>query len=640
MSLPGGDGQGVSSNLMAQAAAVCAVLAIFGLRSVPIRWIVRGLALFSGLLLARFGELGAEDGLTGSWKVLVWLGALGAALVLAPSSRAVPGAAAGMTVRADSLPDPTTSLFNDSSAGPGSEANGSEANRSGRQRGSGQRGSGRGRRRSQAGVPAALMIASVTLVGAIALLLGPRISNSFPTGSSASNLIDRAANREDNSLVARDVLDMTSRPALTDKVVMTVRSPIGTFWRTEIFDRWDGARWTRSDGGAGRLLASGSVVSAPDDIAAKRGTTTVQQFRIESGFATAVPSAASPVRVESKYGLAQRPNGTITSPFEPLGVGSTYTVESRQMNLNAESLSAQVPARKLGTDGDALARAVMDQYGRSPVATDRVRDLARSVTSGAKSDMAKVKAIEGWMDTNTTYSLDAPLSPKGVDVVDHFLFDSQEGWCEQIASSFVVLARLSGVPARLVTGFAPGQWDPVGRRFVVREREAHAWTEVWFPESGWVPFDPTADVPLSGSAEAAAGADARDWREVGGILLLIVGLVALSASPLARFVERQGARLRERRARRSLIKGHWDVAAAKRLERIGASAGRKREPSETLARYGAAVSEVVGDPRVGQVGVLLDREAYGPGGPKGSGEVPASGRADAEAFVESVLSDH
>ena len=88
----------------AEAAALCAVLAMFGLRSVPIRWIVRGLALLSGMLLARFGEFGALGGLGGSWRVLVWLGTTAAALALAPSSRAVPGRAPGVVIRAEDLP--------------------------------------------------------------------------------------------------------------------------------------------------------------------------------------------------------------------------------------------------------------------------------------------------------------------------------------------------------------------------------------------------------------------------------------------------------------------------------------------------------------------------------------------------------
>ncbi len=98
---------------------------------------------------------------------------------------------------------------------------------------------------------------------------------------------------------------MTTRPRLTDRVVMTVRSPIASFWRAETFDVWDGSAWTRSDDGA-RLLADGVVEPSPEDVAAARGDESTQEFRIEIGFATAVPSAATAVQVESAQQLAQR----------------------------------------------------------------------------------------------------------------------------------------------------------------------------------------------------------------------------------------------------------------------------------------------------------------------------------------------
>ena len=86
------------------------------------------------------------------------------------------------------------------------------------------------------------------------------------------------------------------------------------------------------------------------------------------------------------------------------------------------------------------------------------------MTAGATTTFDKVRAIEDWMGAHTEYSLNAPLSPPNVDVVDDFLFRSRIGWCEQIASSLVVLARSVGIPARLVTGFVPGTQDALTGR--------------------------------------------------------------------------------------------------------------------------------------------------------------------------------
>ncbi len=570
----------------AEAAALCAVLAMFGLRSVPIRWVVRGLTLVSGMLLARFGEFGALGGLGGSWRVLVWLGSTAAALALAPSSRAVPGRAPGVVIRAEDLP-PAADL-----AGRPGERDHVDQLTEGPPP------------RSRGGVPVALVVAAIALIGASSLLLGPRVSNSFPVGSSVGDIVDLGDNRGDNVLVASDTLDMTKRPRLSDRVVMTVRSRLASFWRTETFDEWDGSTWTRSGGARGSYLQDGQVIASPDDLAAIEGTDSTQEFRIEVGFATAVPSAPSPVQVDSDQQLAQRPDGTLVSPMRPLSRGTTYTVTSRQLPLTPELLRAG--------DARAIPDSILEDYARPPVATERTVELAREITDGVEGNFEKVRAIERWMDDNTEYSLDAPLSPEGVDVVDHFLFDSRLGWCEQIASSLVVMARIAGVPARLVTGFAPGEWDAVGGRFVVRERDAHAWAEVWFPEAGWVTFDPTAQVPLAGTEEATPGAAAVDWREVVGALLLVVGVVSLAAGPVRRFVERRGERIRARRRHRRLVRERWDVAEEARIEAVGRAAGRAREPQETVAAYAGAVAELTGDAELAERGRAVDEHRYAP----------------------------
>ena len=626
-SLPGGRGGTDRLGVAVQAATVCAVLAMFGLRSVPIRWIVRGLALMSGMLLARFGELGTQDGLQGSWRVLLWLAALGGALVLAPSSRLVPGVDPGTIVQADQTPEPK---IHDAGFG-------------GRAVGGGERPARKVRARG--GVPTALIVAAVALIGASSLLIGPRAANQFPTGPSAGDLADLGDGGPDNALVARDTLDMTTRPRLSAQVVMSVRSPTVSFWRTETFDRWNGSQWTRSGGRSGRLVENGRVVSSPEDIAAQEGETTTQDFRLETVYATALPAAASAVRVETSEEIAQRADGTLWSPGAPVGRGTTYSVRSRQMPVDGTSLRDTGSAGQAAADGDDTAETVLARYAEPPQTTDRVRSLALRVTAGANNDFDRIRALEAWMGDNTTYSLEAPLAPRGVDVVDDFLFESQEGWCEQIASSLVVMARVAGVPARLATGFAPGEYDGVGGRFVVRERDAHAWAEVWFPETGWVPFDPTAEVPLSGTEEATAGADARDWREIAGAVLLLVGVIALAAGPLRRLVRRWSSKASTERHQRRAEREHWDAAAEAQLERIGAAHGRARRAAETVTVYSAAVGSLLDDERVGQVGVIVDRIRYGAGAgsdsasPDHESSGASVGPTD-EVFVEDVLSSY
>jgi protein-glutamine gamma-glutamyltransferase len=90
------------------------------------------------------------------------------------------------------------------------------------------------------------------------------------------------------------------------------------------------------------------------------------------------------------------------------------------------------------------------------------------------------------------YSLTPPTLD--FDSVDDFLFHTREGFCGHYASAFVALMRAGGIPARVVTGYLGGEWNPVGGYFLIRQSDAHAWTEVWIDGRGWRRVDPTAIV--------------------------------------------------------------------------------------------------------------------------------------------------
>ena len=81
-------------------------------------------------------------------------------------------------------------------------------------------------------------------------------------------------------------------------------------------------------------------------------------------------------------------------------------------------------------------------------------------------------------------------------MVDYFLFDLKEGYCDYYATSMAILARAAGLPSRLVVGYASGDYDPANNRYVVTEADAHSWVEIYFTGRGWVEFEPTASLPL------------------------------------------------------------------------------------------------------------------------------------------------
>ncbi|MGB6143654.1 MAG: transglutaminase domain-containing protein, partial [Rhodanobacter sp.] len=121
------------------------------------------------------------------------------------------------------------------------------------------------------------------------------------------------------------------------------------------------------------------------------------------------------------------------------------------------------------------------------------------------------EALALFHDGGFRYTL-AP-APLGRDAMDDFLFATREGYCEHYSSAFTVLMRAAGIPARVVTGYQGGYWNKLGNYLLVRNSDAHAWSEVWLAGRGWVRVDPTAAVRperVSLGAAAAAG-DQLDW---------------------------------------------------------------------------------------------------------------------------------
>ncbi len=551
-------------------------LAVLALPSVPTRLSTLACVAASGLLMVRFVGKGAVD------VVLVAMWGAGVVAVLVLTQRIAPDGG-----RSPSSP-------------PDRSASGATRPR-----------------RGWLAASARLFVLAGAAVAVLAVLLAPLFSRGASAGQRSGSFDPAGVASSSPSLRASDSLDTTTRPQLDDTLLMTIQADRPAYWRGEVFDRWNGRTWTRTDGSTRRVIDPGGDRLPPDplDPDPAGGQLLRQHVRIESSFSDVVFAAPEPESVDVPTTAFERADGTLFSIG--MGKGATYTVTSRQLPVTRADL-----ARASG----AVPESVRSRYGAAPVTTDRVRELADRLTAGASTTLEKVQAVEAWMGSHTTYSIDAPLAPAGVDVVDHFLFVSHQGWCEQIASSEVVLLRAAGVPARLATGFVPDEVDPVSGAYQVRAKDAHAWTEVWFPGVGWQDFDPTASVPLAG--ESHAPGSILGWlRDHVALVLVAAGLVvvAVAAWPgLRRRRSRRGG-TRRRPSRRS-----WAGTQLARLEVIGlARADRRRPASETAGRYAAAVAGRLRDERLPGVGTAIDASLYG-------GPLPSAAE---RAAVERTLAD-
>ena len=168
----------------------------------------------------------------------------------------------------------------------------------------------------------------------------------------------------------------------------------------------------------------------------------------------------------------------------PLGNQFQYSVELYSMKKNNENLT-----QLLRNSSSGLYNSYLQLPAGLPT---RVGELAHEITSSAKSDYDRAKAIESYLSMNYMYTLEPGKVPNHRDLVDYFLFDHKQGYCTYYASAMTVLARSIGIPARYVEGYVLPSRPTQGITYDVTNKQAHAWVEVYFEGFGWIPFEPTS----------------------------------------------------------------------------------------------------------------------------------------------------
>jgi len=277
---------------------------------------------------------------------------------------------------------------------------------------------------------------------------------------------------------------------------------------------------------------------------------------------------------------------------------------------------------------------------RVPRSRERLRDLALTVTSGAKDAGEAARRIVDYLRATCRYSLESPWR-FSKDPVSDFLFLRREGHCELFAGSMTVLLRSMGIPARMVGGYSGGDLGPRGRLAHVRQSNAHTWVEVWLgDEEGWRAFDPTPAESVPGLSRAGMVARLRWTADRVQVFwdryVLTFGLqdqldmVTAATSTVLGMARRVrpgvaalwsaaltvvgvglwwlGRRRRRRGGRREAAR----VVA--RIERVLRRAGVQVTPSDTPRDLAAAVASLWpgAAPLAGELAGVLEAELYGP----------------------------
>ena len=130
--------------------------------------------------------------------------------------------------------------------------------------------------------------------------------------------------------------------------------------------------------------------------------------------------------------------------------------------------------------------------------TDKIQYIANNMAAKTESIKERTQLVMDYLKKSCNYSLEQPELLPGEEPVEKFLFNNMPGTCQHYSTAMVLLLRCMGIPSRVVNGYMMNEWNETGRFFTVRQSHAHAWVEVFFPKSGWVPFDPT---PLDDNIE-------------------------------------------------------------------------------------------------------------------------------------------
>jgi transglutaminase-like putative cysteine protease len=417
-----------------------------------------------------------------------------------------------------------------------------------------------------------------------------------------------------------------------DALVFEASTDERHYWRGESKDEYTGRGWRNS-------LEIEEVVH-PDDIAE---TIDMHNARFIGDQVETDPIRSEVRFAERRYSTVFYPGDLVSVEANPKSGFAMVDMISGNIRMLKDEGGSPIMLREYSLETEyprystvALKEATMEavpqdmqeRYTQLPdTLPDRVGQLAREITKEHASPYDKVKEIEGFFRRNGYQydTEDVPVPGKDEDYVDQFLFETQRGYCDNFSTSMVVMLRTIDIPARWVKGFTSG--DIVtrdGDRFIteVRNKNAHSWVEVYFPEIGWVPFEPTrtfynpytferddledsesndptspAFDPLEGELEgleqgdmefdlsAYGGGSSNDhWYQSKGLLFFLSLIVLSLAAFLVIFWKNiilSWAIIRYRQTEGN----QWVIKSYELLIRYLGRFVMKREPSQTMREY-------------------------------------------------------
>jgi transglutaminase-like putative cysteine protease len=314
-------------------------------------------------------------------------------------------------------------------------------------------------------------------------------------------------------------------------LLFRVASDGAHYWKATNLDSFDGVAWRRGSRSPEPALGDPNVIRAAGlgAIGPHPDWVDAINFEVRELNSEWVIGAGTTLALRRLHAF---PNPDATWELdEPLRVGDSYSALAYSPEPSAAAMRAAPPAfpaeanRYTGfslPSGPGYVQAPFWSPDQGPVLASRLAGgpyeqtyaLAREVSAGAATPYDAARRLELHLRGNYAYDQD----PGEHDYpLPAFLFEDRRGYCQQFSGAMALMLRMIGIPSRVASGFSPGGRDPRRGVFLVEDVDAHSWVEVYFPEIGWVPFEPTpAAAPAEGQVDDNAVTDTAGGPAISG----------------------------------------------------------------------------------------------------------------------------
>ena len=282
-------------------------------------------------------------------------------------------------------------------------------------------------------------------------------------------------------------------------------------WRGVALDTFDNKRWYKSKIGYVPPFTKGERDFFLIDFASDKDDLVIQTIYLEPMNTPTLFTISRPVAVEGSFELLRKDSeGALTFQRSDAGIKDPENAtvfrrsDSDRLSYKVYSDTNLPDVKELRADNDNYSPDD-NNYLQLPDKIDgRISDLAAQITAKSANRYDKAKAVEKYLQTQFAYSLEMKAS--GDQPLADFLFNIRAGHCEYFASAMAIMLRTQGIATRIVNGFQQGEYNETADVFVVKQRDAHSWVEVYFPkENAWIPFDPTPFAEQNRETAATTG---------------------------------------------------------------------------------------------------------------------------------------